>query len=94
MKLGELATVRSGLVLSRKQAHKGAPIKMRYPLLSFRAIHPNGYIDMEQLDDIFAGKEPRPPKDWVPRTTKSSDDGNSSGGGTPAVDTDPSPTAA
>ncbi len=23
-------------------------------------------IDMEQLDDIFAGKEPRPPKDWVP----------------------------
>ncbi|MEZ2740466.1 MULTISPECIES: ATP-dependent zinc metalloprotease FtsH [Comamonas] len=51
-------------------------------------------IDMEQLDDIFAGKEPRPPKDWVPRTTKSSDDGNSSGGGTPAVDTDPSPTAA
>ncbi len=51
-------------------------------------------IDMEQLDDIFAGKEPRPPKDWVPRTTKSSDDGNSSGGGTSAVDTDPSPTAA
>ncbi|MEG1102016.1 MAG: AAA family ATPase, partial [Comamonas sp.] len=51
-------------------------------------------IDMEQLDDIFAGKEPRPPKDWVPRTAKSSDDSNSSGGGTPAVDTDPSPTAA
>ena len=52
-------------------------------------------IDMEQLDDIFAGKEPRPPKDWVPRSTHSSDDGNSSGGGTPAaVDTDASPSAA
>ena len=51
-------------------------------------------IDTEQLDDIFAGKDPRPPKDWVPRTPKSSDDGNSSGGGTPAVDADPSPTAA
>ena len=50
-------------------------------------------IDMEQLDDIFAGKEPRPPKDWVPRTPKSSDEGNSSsGGGTPAVDTDTDPT--
>ena len=51
-------------------------------------------IDMEQLDDIFAGKEPRPPKDWVPRVPKSTDDGNSSGGGTPAVDPDPSPTTA
>lgn len=51
-------------------------------------------IDMEQLDDIFAGKEPRPPKDWVPAAKKSSDDGNSSDGGTPAVDTDPAPTAA
>ena len=25
-------------------------------------------IDSEQLDDIMAGKAPRPPKDWVPRT--------------------------
>ena len=25
-------------------------------------------IDSEQLDDIMAGKEPRPPKDWTPRT--------------------------
>ena len=23
-------------------------------------------IDSEQLDDIMAGKEPRPPKDWTP----------------------------
>ena len=60
MKLGELATVRSGLVLSRKQAHKGAPIKMRYPLLSFRAIHPNGYIDMEQLDGFDAAEQLSP----------------------------------
>ncbi|MGE8398048.1 MAG: hypothetical protein ACN6NT_10635, partial [Comamonas sp.] len=51
-------------------------------------------IDMSQLDEIFAGKEPSPPKDWVAPAPKSSDDNNSSGGGTPAVDTDPSPTAA
>ena len=60
MKLGELATVRSGLVLSRKQARKGAPVKMRYPLLSFRAIHPNGYIDTEQLDGFDAAEQLSP----------------------------------
>lgn len=60
MKLGELATVRSGLVLSRKQACKGAPVKMRYPLLNFRAIHPNGYIDMEQLDGFDAAEQLSP----------------------------------
>jgi cell division protease FtsH len=50
-------------------------------------------IDAEQLDDIMAGREPRPPKDWVPRNPPSSDGGNSSGG-TPAVDADPAPTTA
>jgi hypothetical protein len=25
-------------------------------------------IDTEQIDDIMAGREPRPPKDWTPRT--------------------------
>ncbi|MEN2601733.1 cell division protein FtsH, partial [Acinetobacter baumannii] len=29
-------------------------------------------IDAEQLDDIMAGREPRPPKDWVPRNPPSS----------------------
>lgn len=60
MKLGELATVRSGLVLSRKQACKGAHVKMRYPLLSFRAIHSNGYIGMEQLDGFDAAEQLSP----------------------------------
>lgn len=60
MKLGELATVRSGLVLSRKQARKDKPVKMRYPALSFRAIHPNGYIDMEQLDVYDAAEKLSP----------------------------------
>ena len=44
------------------------------------------------LDDIMAGKPPRPPKDWTPRTPSSGGDGSS--GGTPAVAKDPSPTAA
>ncbi|WP_353234048.1 ATP-dependent zinc metalloprotease FtsH [Diaphorobacter ruginosibacter] len=49
-------------------------------------------IDAEQLDDIMAGKPPRPPKDWTPRTP--SGGGDNPGGGTPAVTSDPSPTAA
>lgn len=60
MKLGDLATVRSGLVLSRKQARKDKPVKMRYPLLSFRAVQPNGYIDMEQLDVFDAAEQLSP----------------------------------
>jgi cell division protease FtsH len=49
-------------------------------------------IDVEQLDDIMAGREPRAPKDWVPRN--SSVGGNPPGGGTPAVAADPAPTVA
>ncbi|MBK0393600.1 ATP-dependent zinc metalloprotease FtsH [Ramlibacter algicola] len=44
-------------------------------------------IDREQLDDIMAGRDPRPPKDFTPRTPPSGS------GGTPVV-TDPSPSAA
>jgi cell division protease FtsH len=47
-------------------------------------------IDTEQLDDIMAGREPRPPKDWTPRTPSS----GGGSGGTPAVQPDPAPSAA
>jgi cell division protease FtsH len=49
-------------------------------------------IDSEQLDDIMAGRAPRPPKDWTPRIPPSGNGGGS--GGTPAVSTDPAPNAA
>jgi cell division protease FtsH len=49
-------------------------------------------IDAEQLDDIMAGKEPRAPKDWTPRTP--TQDGGNGSGGTPAVKTEPAPTVA
>ncbi len=49
-------------------------------------------IDSDQLDDIMAGKEPRPPKDWSPRIPPASSD--SSSGGTPAVKPDAAPHAA
>ena len=51
-------------------------------------------IDVEQLDDIIAGKEPRPPKDWTPRNPSVGGGGSGPSGGTPAVSTDPAPTVA
>lgn len=39
-------------------------------------------IDAEQIDDIMAGKPPRPPKDW---TSPSASVGGGSSGGTPGV---------
>jgi len=44
-------------------------------------------IDGDQIDDIIAGKPPRPPKDWSPSASKPS-------GGNPAVSTDGAPAAA
>ncbi|CDN87083.1 ATP-dependent zinc metalloprotease FtsH [Hydrogenophaga intermedia] len=48
-------------------------------------------IDGEQLDDIMAGKPPRPPKDWTPRNPVG---GGGGSGGSPAVTPDPAPNAA
>ncbi|CAM8652264.1 HflB ATP-dependent Zn proteases [Comamonadaceae bacterium] len=48
-------------------------------------------IDSDQLDDIMAGREPRPPKDWTPRTPPNSGGGS---GGASAVAADPAPNAA
>jgi cell division protease FtsH len=48
-------------------------------------------IDSDQLDDIMAGKEPRPPKDWTPRTPPSSGGDTGAGG---QVVSDPAPSAA
>jgi len=50
-------------------------------------------IDSDQLDDIIAGKDPRPPKDWTPPSTTP---GPSDGGGNaaPVTASDPAPTVA
>ena len=53
-------------------------------------------IDSDQLDDIMANKEPRPPKDWTPRVPPATGGGNGTGSGDVpvAVKPDPTPTAA
>ena len=53
---------------------------------------PVGFIGDHEMSVIMAGKPPRPPKDWTPRTPSSGGDGPT--GGTPAVAADPAPTVA
>lgn len=52
MKLGDMASVRSGLVLARKDAKKVSP--WLYKGLTLRSFNPEGYIDIDQLDTYHA----------------------------------------
>ena len=54
MKLSDAASVRSGLVLSRKQSRE--PSNIQYPLITLRSINPGGYIDLNELD-VFNATE-------------------------------------
>jgi len=47
-------------------------------------------IEIDQIDDIMAGRSPRPPKDFVPRNPPA----GGSDGGPPSVKADPTPTVA
>lgn len=55
MKLQDLASVRSGLVLARKQSRR--PTDYRYPLINLRCIQPEGTINLKEVD-IYEAKEP------------------------------------
>ena len=61
MKLGDIAEVRSGLVLSRKKADNGNGVN--YRALNFRAIGADGCINEDELD-VFMAAEILPP-DYV-----------------------------
>ena len=52
--LGDVAEVRSGLVLARKQALGISAFA--YKLLTLRSIHLNGYVDVKQLDVFHAAE--------------------------------------
>ena len=54
MKLSSLASVRSGLVLSRKQSKE--PTDYRYPLINLRCIQQDGNIDLNKTD-IYEARE-------------------------------------
>lgn len=55
MRLQELASVRSGLVLSRKQSKE--PTQYKYPLINLRCIHEEGILETGEAD-VYEAKEP------------------------------------
>ena len=59
MKLGDMAEVRSGLVLSRKKSSDGNGVS--YRALNFRAMGADGCINEEELDN-FLSAEALPPE--------------------------------
>lgn len=58
MRLGDIAAVRSGLVLARKQS-KGGP-SYKYPLLNLRAVQNDGYLNTEVLEIFHASERLNP----------------------------------
>ncbi len=55
MKLRDLASVRSGLVLARKQSKE--PTDYRYSLINLRCVQQEGTIDLSEAD-VYEAKEP------------------------------------
>lgn len=55
IKLKELARIRTGLVLSRKQSKQKT--KFVYNQLTLKSLHADGYIDMELLDKYYSIEE-------------------------------------
>ena len=58
VRLGDVAAVRSGLVLGRKQTKQETEFK--YKLLNLRSIQGNGEIDMNQIESIHMVEELNP----------------------------------
>ena len=56
MKLNELATVRTGLVLSRKQSNQLDSMSVKYKQLNLKCIIDSGDIDMNLLDIYIASE--------------------------------------
>lgn len=59
MKLSDLAVVRTGLVLARKQAKIENDIVQKYKQLNLRSINEKGYIDMDLVETFCANERLR-----------------------------------
>jgi cell division protease FtsH len=70
-----------GLARKLIEDHSDKMHKMAVALLEWET------IDAEQIDDIMAGRDPRPPKDFTPRTPTSGGTGGSAVGGADAAPT-------
>lgn len=57
MQLGEIAQIKTGLVLSRKKAEIEYDVKAKYKLLSLRNVNDDGLIDNDSFDDFASNDE-------------------------------------
>lgn len=57
MKLGEIADIRSGLVLSRKEAKYELDVTKTYRVLTVKSIPPDGSVNAEELYDFRSIEE-------------------------------------
>lgn len=54
MLLGEVAEVRTGMVLSRKKAPDDAKEKIKYRALNLKCVMPEGYLNLEYAEEFIA----------------------------------------
>lgn len=57
IKLKHLATIKTGLVLSRKKASQHAEFKKKYHVISLKSFYENGYYDHALADEFIANEE-------------------------------------
>lgn len=65
MKLGDIADIRTGLVLARKKATIGSTVAQRYKVLTLKSFHPEGYVIQSELDVFLA--EPHIDDEFITR---------------------------
>lgn len=54
MLLGDVAEVRTGLVLSRKKASDDMNVKFEYKALNLRCVAPEGYLDLDDAEEYYS----------------------------------------
>jgi len=52
LKLGDIASISSGLVAKRKQAMNANEIRMQYSLLTLKSIEQGGWLNINELEDF------------------------------------------
>ncbi len=60
MLLGNVAEVRTGLVLSRKKWIKESRLKIKYKALNLKCVTSDGYLDLESSEEYFAKEKLKP----------------------------------
>ena len=60
MLLGEVAEVRTGLVLSRKKAPDDAKEKIKYKALNLKCVMPEGYLNLEYAEEFVVKERLKP----------------------------------